>query len=79
MLVLTVFLIPTSTHKSIQRGNQSPINQWLEKDDTDVNECRGGNANYQSFAVANGTALHWAIYYGQLEIAQLLLRNGAGI
>ena len=44
-----------------------------------MNECRGGKANNRHFAVADGTALHWAVYYGQLEIAKLLLANGAGI
>ena len=44
-----------------------------------MNECRGGSANYRHFAVANGTALHWAVYYGRLEVVQLLLTNGAGI
>ena len=44
-----------------------------------MNQCKGGSDYPGHFAVANGTALHWAVYYGQLEIAQLLLDNGAGI
>ena len=44
-----------------------------------MNECRGGSANYRHFAVASGTALHWAVYYGQLEIAELLLDKEAGM
>ena len=44
-----------------------------------MNTCKGGSANYRYFAVANGTALHWAVHYGQLEIAKVLLENGAGI
>ena len=43
-----------------------------------MNECRGGRAFPRHYAVANGTALHWAVYYGQLGITQLLLDNGAG-
>ena len=43
-----------------------------------MNECRGGSKFPRHHAVANGTALHWAVYYGQLEIAQVLLDNGAG-
>ena len=66
-------------YKAIERGDQYTVEQWLQNEDTKVNECRGGNASRHPFAVANGTALHWAVYYGQLDIAQLLLRNGAGI
>ena len=44
-----------------------------------MNEYRGGSDFSRRHAVANGTALHWAVYYGQLEIAQLLLNSGAGI
>ena len=44
-----------------------------------MNGCRGGSGYPGHFAVANGTALHWAVYYGQLEVAQVLLDNGAGI
>ena len=44
-----------------------------------MNGCRGGSDYPGHFAVANGTALHWAVYYGQLEVAQVLLDNGAGI
>ena len=43
-----------------------------------MNECRGGSKFPRLFAVSNGTVLHWAVYYGQLEIAQVLLENGAG-
>ena len=64
--------------KAIERGDQSTVQQWLQNEDTKVNDCRGGNASRHPFAVANGTALHWAVYYGQLDIAQLLLQNGAG-
>ena len=64
--------------KAIERGDQSTVEQWLQNEDTKVNDCRGGNASRHPFAVANGTALHWAVYYGQLDIAQLLLQNGAG-
>ena len=43
-----------------------------------MNEYKGGRAFPRHHAVTNGTALHWAVYYGQLEITQLLLDNGAG-
>ena len=44
-----------------------------------MNEFRGGRASHSHFSVARGTALHWAAYYGQLEIAKLLIDNGAGM
>ena len=44
-----------------------------------MNECRGGRDEHGNFIVANGTALHWAAYYGQLEIAKLLIEKGAGM
>ena len=43
-----------------------------------MNKCRGGGASHGHFIVGDGTALHWAVYYGQLDIAQLLLEKGAG-
>ena len=77
MSVLTDFV--SLPHKAIARGNQPAIEEWLQDESTKVNESRGGSANYRHFAVADGTALHWAVYYGQLKIAQLLLANGAGV
>ena len=68
----------TTAHKAIERGDISTIKKWIEEDPTRVNECRGGSKFPRLFAVANGTVLHWAVYYGQLEIAQILLDNGAG-
>ena len=68
----------TTAHKAIERGDISTIKKWIKEDQTRVNECRGGNDFPRRHAVANGTALHWAVYYGQLEVAQLLLDNGAG-
>ena len=67
------------THKDIKRGNILAVREWLEKEDTNINRCRGGKVlpTYSSFD--NGTALHWAAYYGQLEIAELLLERGAGM
>ena len=72
--MLTVF-----SSQAIKKGEQSTIEEWLKDKDTKVNECKGGTALSSPFAVANGAALHWAVYYGQLEIAQLLLTNGAGM
>ena len=69
----------TTTPKAIAEGDKSTIEQWLQDEGAKVNEYRGGSANYRHFAVASGTALHWAFYYGKLEIAQLLLDKGAGM
>ena len=78
LLIIHCVLI-TTTHKAIGRGDISTIEQWLKDEGTKVNECKGGSDFPRHHAVANGTALHWAVYYGQLEIAQLLLNSGAGI
>ena len=60
-------------------GDISTIEKWIKEDQTRVNECKGGSDYPGHFAVADGMALHWAVYYGQLEIAKLLLKNGAGM
>jgi len=66
------------TSQAIKEGKQATLKEWLEKEETKVNEFRGGSASHSHFSVARGTALHWAAYYGQLEIAQLLIDKGAG-
>ena len=75
-VVDSVFL--TSAHKAIENGDQPTVEKWLQKNITRVNVCRGGNACYKHHAVSNGTALHWAAFYGQLEIAKQLLEKRAG-
>ena len=77
VFTLTVF-IPLPYKKAIENGEKSIIKGWLLNEDAKANEYRGGRAFPRHHAVANGTALHWAVYYGQLEITQLLLDNGAG-
>ena len=66
-------------NKAIETGDKAIIEEWLQKDKTRVNQCRGGSVIHRHFAVANGTALHWAVSYRQWEIVQLLLDNGAGM
>ena len=44
-----------------------------------MNHCRGGFASGGGFVVQDGTALHWAAYYGSFEIAKLLIEKGAGV
>ena len=50
------------------------IEEWLKRRDHDVNCSRGGN--YRS---KKGTALHWAAYHGQLDIAKLLIEYNASM
>ena len=69
----------TFTHQAIESGDKSAVEEWLQENGRKVNECRGGKAFPGHNAVANGTALHWAAHYGQLEIAKLLIANGAGM
>ena len=44
-----------------------------------MNECKGGRHTHGHFSVSDGTALHWAAYFGQLKIAKLLIDKGAGM
>jgi len=67
------------TPQAIKEGKQATVKEWLQKEETKVNEFRGGSASHSHFSIAGGTALHWAAYYGQLEIAQLLIDSGAGM
>ena len=66
-------------HKAIKCRDKSAVKRWLDEEGTEVNECIVGRASHGHFFVGDGTALHWAAYYGQLEIAKLLLDKGAGI
>ena len=70
--------IHTCSCKAIENGERATVKQWLEKKETKVNKCKGGKASNGLFSVTGGTALHWAAYYGQLEITKLLIESGAG-
>ena len=78
-LMFTVIFITTHTNKAIECKDESTVQHWLQKEGTKANEYKGGRASRGHFFVGDGTALHWAAYYGQLEIAELLLNNGAGM
>ena len=43
----------------------------------DINRRRGGKLISSDFEVSGGTALHWAAYYGKMEIAEQLFKQGA--
>ena len=66
-------------HQAIEMGDKDTIANWLIKERKNVNRKRSGSSSHRHHAVANGTALHWAVYYGQVEIARVLLESGAGI
>ena len=55
------------------------MQQWLLEQPKKVNKYRGGKASLGHRSFEDGTALHWAVLYGQLGIAQLLLDEGAGM
>ena len=74
----STFLLVT-THKAIESGDVEAVQTWLREEGTKVNKCRGGRASNGHFFVGDGTALHWAAYYGQLEITTLLIEKGAGM
>ena len=59
--VTQMFLQCTLLLKAIERGDQSTVEQWLQNEDTKVNDCRGGNASRHPFAVANGTTGQFTI------------------
>ena len=72
------FFLITTPHKAIESGDVSAVKHWLDEDRSVVNKCRGGTASHGHFFVGGGTALHWAAYYGQLEIVNLLVSRRAG-
>ena len=47
------------------------MQEWLQKD-PEVNRCRRGSNT--KLEARGGTALHWAAYFGRVEIAELLLK-----
>ena len=54
------------------------MREWLQKK-PDLNRCRGGKVESGPLEVTCGTALHWAAFYGKIEIAKLLLENDASM
>ena len=72
-------LLLVTTHKAIESGDVVAVQKWLDEKGTKVNECKGGRASNGHFFVGDGTALHWAAYYGQLDITRLLIEKGAGM
>ena len=57
------------------------VDKWLKRESHNVNRSRGGSSWSLTarYIHEGGTALHWAAYYGQQEIAQLLMTSGASM
>ena len=55
------------------------LQEWLDRESKDVNCYRGGYDSEGGFVVEDGTALHWAAYYGNYRAAKLLIEKGAGV
>ena len=71
VVIVCFTFLPT---KSIRNGEETAV-----KDMTvwDINRQRGGTLNSSDFEVSGGTALHWAAYYGKMEIVDKLFKQGA--
>ena len=56
------------------------VEKWLETTKVkDINCKRGGECSTNNFEVRDGTALHWAAYYGKVEIVKKCLESGASM
>ena len=60
--------------KAIRDGEETVVDRMTE---VDVTHSRGGECSTNDFEVSDGTALHWAAYYGKVEIAKKCLERGA--
>ena len=67
--------------QAIEKGDKSVVERWLKRQGQNLNHLRGGTSwsFTTQFYHADGTALHWAAYYGQLDIAKLLIDSGASM
>ena len=52
--------------------------KWLDRTKGVVNRYRGGFTINDGLVLEGGTALHWAAYYGQRAIVDVLIEKGAG-
>ena len=71
--------------QAIMKGHKNTVEEWLQKN-PEVNRCRGGKSVVSKLDSSNtklefsgGTALHWAAFYGRVEIAKLLLESQASM
>ena len=57
------------------------MERWIETEAPNLNHVRGKPfwALITRCINESGTALHWAAYYGQLDIAKLLIESGASM
>ena len=61
----------TLPHASLQEGYTHNVQKWLKCYRRNVDHCRDEREG--------GTALHWAAYYGRLDIVKMLIENGASM
>ena len=62
--------------KAIENDSREAVKEWRIEG---INHKRGGEDKSNDIEVRDGTALHWAAYYGKVEIAKLLLGNEASM
>ena len=60
--------------KAIENDDREAVVKWRIEG---INHKRGGEDKSNDFEVRDGTALHWAAYFGKVEIAKLLLGKEA--
>ena len=72
--------------QAIERGDKDYVEKWLETETPKLNHLRArpswdrhSRAKFCRRIIASGTALHWAAYYGQLDITKLLIDSGASM
>lgn len=63
--------------KAIRKDEDKAIEQLKKMTKDELNHSRGRNPDSNDFEVADGTALHWAAYYGKKEIVEQLFKKGA--
>lgn len=63
--------------KAIRENEDKAIEKLKTMTKDELNHSRGGNHDSNDFEVAGGTALHWAAYYGKVEVAKKLLKRNA--
>jgi len=61
--------------QAIERGDKDVVEKWLKRETPNLNRLRAE----PPWSYESGTALHWAAYYGQFDIAKLLIDSGASM
>ena len=67
--------------QAIEKGDKDAIEKWLKREGPNLN-CLRGRPSWWLYSICMdgyGTPLHWAAFYGQLDIAKLLIDSGASM